>query len=166
MAHKKNPRVVINAFIVSACRLVGVNSVLFVEVFSTNRTKYQEYKQAWAYVKYRTLEVIFTSMSMASATQGSVVGEKNSQLQKVKLVALLVQLMNDKFAPTFHALWSNMTSESTLVWALPGSPSVRLMWLGRNVHGLHSVPSDENYKMAGHSEVLLSLSLNHRAIMM
>ena len=29
--------------------------------------------------------------------------------------------------------------------ALPGSPSVRFMLLGRNVHGLHSAPSDESY---------------------
>ena len=57
-------------------------------------------------------------------SSGSVVSEKNSPLQEVKPVALLVvQLVNDKFAPTFLAL----SPESTYARALPGSPSVRLM---------------------------------------
>ena len=63
----------------------------------------------------------------------------------MKQVALLVvQLMNDKFAPTFLALSPNMALESTLVWAFPSSHSVRLVLLCRNVHGLHSASSDES----------------------
>ena len=46
----------------------------------------------------------------------------------MNLVALLiVQVVSKEIAPTFLALSPNMTSESTLVQALPGPLSVRFM---------------------------------------